>query len=139
MSYFVCGSIFLLDGSLEEREVFARRASMQALQQDMALQLGCNVVQSFVLRTVGTLQTGLTSIPYLLTKSPLRDTSDELVSPYALVGANGEHEFRRNANALTGFFKALLNEKLVQRVELFVVDSFDNSVPIKSISISGLE
>ncbi|MEW6562427.1 MAG: hypothetical protein AB1400_04265 [Pseudomonadota bacterium] len=138
MSYLVCGSITLVEASPQERERVARRASSQALQVGMALQLGCNIVQPLVSEIVAR-SDNPSALPFLVTASPLGDTSDDLVSPYALVGPEGEARFRQHAKAMTTFFRSLADEDHVQRVDLYVVDGFDISIPTKSILITALE
>ncbi|BBE51965.1 hypothetical protein OYT1_ch2452 [Ferriphaselus amnicola] len=138
MSYFVCGSITLVVASPQEQEMVARRASSQALQVGMALQLGCNIVQSLVSEIIER-SDNPSALPFLVTASPLSDTSDELVSPYVLVGSEGDERFQQHAKAIATLFKSLTSEEHVQRIDLYVVDGFDTTIPTKSILITALE
>lgn len=138
MSYFVCGLISLAGADSEVREAEARRISCEALKTGMSVQLGANIVQPLVLKIVGW-SGGPDTIPFLITASPLSDTSDELVSPYVLVGAPGTAKFRQNAKHIACFFDAVFAEAHVQRVDLYVVDDFDESIRTKTIPLANLE
>lgn len=139
MSYFVCGSIWIPDIHSVDTPPFAARVSVRALQCGMSLLLDCNIMQPLVKDMLAAKQDETQRIPYLLTDSPLNNTSDELISPTVLVGPEGDRAFRRNASILSGFFRSLLDEQLVQRVDLYVIDSFDSSIPTRSLPITNLE
>jgi hypothetical protein len=139
MSYLACGSILLTVSSREIKEAVARSASIRALETGMALQLGCNIVQPLVFEVVGRYNEDTCVVPFLLTASPLDDTSDRLVSPYVLIGEEGDRTFQRNAKSLELFFSSLLDHKYLQRIDLYVVDSFDESFETRSIQVANLE
>jgi hypothetical protein len=61
------------------------------------------------------------------------------VSPGVLIGPDGDEVFRRNAKRLAKFFDSVLNEPLVHRADLLVIDAFDTSIPTKTVQVANLE
>jgi hypothetical protein len=84
MSYFLCGLIHFIRQALEnEREELAFVLSKAALEQSLYLQLECNIVQTEVFEILNRKNRELsdTDFAFLLTDSPLSNTSDEIVNP----------------------------------------------------------
>lgn len=90
MSHLVCGK-FVFDRhlSLEEQVAFSFEVSARALVDNLSIQLSCNIIQDVVFEILQLERATLNGVEmaYLITGSPLWDTSDELISPYTAAGS----------------------------------------------------
>lgn len=134
MSYFLCGIISVAS----QRAAMAQFATLCGARHGLVVKTDEAVEQPMVLEVVGYSAKNLT-IPFLIVSAVQADTSDDLISPYVLVGDEGDEAFRRNARKLSGVIKALMDEPDVNRIDLYVVDSVDDVYPSRTIGSEQLE
>ncbi len=132
MSYLTFGE-FAFSGSIDRGcvEALSWRLFKHGADHGVYLLFGCNIPQSIVFEMLGAQKgdppTGL--LPFLATASPLDDTSDALLSPYALVGSSGTDasQIERSLQQLQAVFSAAFAESDIQTVTLFITEGFDNT------------
>jgi hypothetical protein len=130
MSYLAFGE-FVFHESLDtsQLETLSWRLFKYGVDQDVCLFLGCNIPQQIVFEMLGVKGSDLptAALPFLATGSPLDDTSDALLSPYARVGLAGTdmHEIVRALQQLHGVFAAALGESAVRTITFFITEGFD--------------
>jgi len=84
MSHFLCGRFIFEDGLPRATVVeFSFKVVQEACGHHLAVQLGCNIVQPVVFEILGLERASPNNInlPFVITDSPISDTSDDLISP----------------------------------------------------------
>ena len=87
MSHFICGEfVFKSHLPVKRQEELSFKLTEAALSNHFALQLGCNIVQDIVFEILKMERatSDAKELPFLVTTSPLADSSDGLISPYTL-------------------------------------------------------
>lgn len=125
MSYFLFGAIeFVAVGEVNQDEA-AWRACEVGVEVRLSALLGPNVRQGSV-RDVLIAQalTGGEHLPFLLTASPFRDTSEELLLPNGW--PNDSDGLLRLMGRVERWIGALLEVNGVERVVLFICEGYDD-------------
>jgi len=119
-----------------EREELAFGLSKAALAQRLHLQLGCNIVQKEVFEILKRSEGGLSDldIAFLLTDSPLSNTSDEIVNP-KVEPLDKPRVIRQRLRRVAGFLSSVKDFISVSSVSLYISLGSDNSYAEEEIPI----
>lgn len=137
MSYFVFGT-FKLAKPMDERVLkdIAFAIVECGLSHRLCLQLGHNIVQAGLLFEMFDFKQGsipADSLPFLMTDSPISDTSDGLISPYH-VGLGDEPSLLVNLTRMKRFLVGLAQVHNVAGIDVYFTEGYDHS--FEEISVS---
>lgn len=133
MSYLSFGA-FSIIGKLDDRQLrlLGWRLVKYGSDHNIYLIIGCNITQKDVLemikRTIG--DQPKSALAFLATASPLEDTSDGLISPYALVTSGSGADMKaieQSLQRLQTTFQAALGEDTIQEVVFCITEGFDTN------------
>jgi hypothetical protein len=114
--------------------------SERALQSKFALQLGCNIVQSMILQILGE-HIGIGDefrLPFLLTSSPIDNTSEDVLCYWADSPEEAEGKIRANVAKISSFLKMIKDIQSLSAVEFFITEGYDISYRAEQISLDRL-
>ena len=137
MSYFLCGRIHLTRALSDgDRAELAFSLSNAGLTHRLCLQLDCNIVQSEVVEILQRNDGGLSDLDFafLLTDSPLSNTSDEIVNPN-VEPLDKPRAMRERLRRVAGFLSSAKDLVLVSGVSLYISVGYDNSYAEEEIPI----
>lgn len=126
MSYFIFGKTKLNDekASLEK---FCTDSLIKALNHGLNIFWSFNIPQDIVHKMIGDLKKD--ELSFLITPTPLHDTSDLLISPYSY---NPENESNKDNIHIQDFknlsilFSSLLKNEIVVSIDLYIADGFED-------------
>ncbi len=141
MSRFLCGEFQFRRPLLEFEQVeLAFKLNQLAIENRLGLQLAFNIVQPIVfeiLKKKDRLLTGKEFV-FLLTDSPISDTSDETVDPNLLDAIEIKETLSANLRRVERFFLSAKETDLLAGVSLYVSLGYDTFYEREEISIGSL-
>ncbi len=132
MSHFLCGKFgFKSHLPVERQEEFSFRLTEAALSNQLALQLGCNIVQEIVFEILKMewATSDAKELPFLVTASPLADSSDGLISPDTLALPPDLYyaKLGENLQRLIKFLTSINEPGLLSTVTVVFSEGFDDN------------
>lgn len=126
MSYFLFGTVRLAEAAGELDELGWQMVGAGSEVRLFVL-VGPNVVQPPVRDILGEHNLlGDQDVPFMVTSSPLRDTSDELISPYQVAG--GDLRLVRDSLVRVGkWLERVSSHRGVRGIQLFTSEGYDTS------------
>jgi hypothetical protein len=139
MSYFLAGRFqFTHPLTRAERDRAAFLISEGALRNHVAVQLGCNIVQSIVFKILGKELAADNELIFLLTDSPISDTSDELIDYLGESREDMIEVVRAHGKRLTEFLTSLRSVESLSRVSLVVSEGYDTAYRSEEADLTRL-
>jgi hypothetical protein len=139
MSYFLTGYVrFTQALSPDEQVNTAFELSERALRSRVGIQLGCNIVQKIVFEILDKDLATKRALPFLLTGSPISDTSDDLLNYWSESRAQMKTKVKSNAERLQNFIASLRSIPHIAGVALFVSEGYDTSYRKENVTIELL-
>lgn len=132
MSHFVVGVMNFRELPDEEGEkLLASRVVECALAECLYVLIDPNIGQSIVFEILGCdpKETSTAGFRYLLTDSPISNTSDDLVSPWSVdvTGWGERSPFRENLERMGRFFLAVSELGQFRDIVIYCSEGFDTS------------
>jgi len=138
MSYVIFGTFNLRatgdEGATKEA---AFQLVERALAQRLHIQLGSNIAHAGpLLEMLGFSSTPLPPdrLLFLLTDSPISDTSDELISPYC-AGIEDEPSLQVNLFRIQRFLRSVRDVKDITSIDLYFTEGFDVRFERKALRV----
>ena len=140
MSAFLCG-VFRFK-RIESRDFqvgFGWRIIRLGVSSNLHFQLGCNIVQDVVFEILKIPRPFQDSalLPFLITDSPLTDTSDAVISPSELHSKDDRVRIiRQNFERISSVFAEALTTQELGNIEVILSEGYDTEYPEKRIPIT---
>ena len=140
MSYLICGEfIFKEVLCLDAQIQFSYTMTELALKEKLSLHLECNIVQPIVYKIVGKKDKILLNgkdLAFLITDSPISDTSDVLIDPYVHESfENPLPTLQRNLDRVDRLLSAILQLEEMSQVIIYFSEGYDDCYPEEKISM----
>ncbi len=139
MSYFLAG-LFHFSRALSYRERIdtAFKLSEKALQKRLALQLAPNVAQPVVFEILEKRVCADDELIFLLTASPISDTSDDIVAYWGESHDEMAEKIRGHVETIKGFLTSIKTIERLGHVTLFVSEGYDTDYQQERVTLASL-
>src|SRR5271155_4866363 len=141
MSHFLCGELEFRQPLLDNEQVdFAFKLDEWAIKNRLGLQLGFNIVQPVVFDILGKKDRRSTNseFVFLLTDSPISNTSDALVHPNFIDPMEVKNTLNANMQKVQRFLSSAAETGLLAGLSLYVSRGYDTSYAREEISLGFL-
>jgi len=139
MSYFLTGRFqFTRDLSTHEQIDVAFQLVERAISNRVALQLGCNIAQSIVFEILGKEPTAGRELLFLLTDSPISDTSDELLTYWGESQEQIKTKVKSIGTKIRDFLASTRSIDCIARVNFFISEGYDTSYRREEVSLESV-
>lgn len=139
MSYFLAG-LFHFGRALSDRERIdtAFELSEKALQNRLALQLAPNLAQPVVFEILEKHVAADDELIFLLTASPVSDTSDDIVTYWNESRDAMVEKIRAHVERVKGFLTSIKTIEALGHVTLFVSEGYDTTYQQERVGLDSL-